>query len=165
MSSRNRIRSLSVRRAPSTLHSVRPFVLNYHAMKRLKLSTYSGLVVLVALLLGCSTPEENAGSSNTNASAQANSNTAPQIAQSNAPNGPTAVQPPPSLPSAESSPPANANAGAAPPAPVNPRAQKLVVSDKKLDFGKQPQDKSLVRAIVVRNGGHEELKIESVVPS
>ena len=153
------------------LHTSYFFVLNYDAMKCLKLCTYSGLVVLIALLLGCSAPEENAGSSNTNASPQSNSNTASQsqIAKSNAPNAfnaPTAIQPSPILPSIGSPPAANSNAAIAPAAPVvNPSAPKLVVSAKKIDFGKQPQDKTLVRAIIVKNGGREDLKIESVVPS
>ena len=42
---------------------------------------------------------------------------------------------------------------------------KLVAPAKKIDFGKQPQDKSLVRAITIKNGGRADLNIESVVPS
>jgi hypothetical protein len=47
----------------------------------------------------------------------------------------------------------------------NARAPKLVAPEKKIDFGKQPQDKTLVRAIPIRNGGRAVLNIESVVPS
>ena len=167
---RNTTNAICLKRT-GTLHTSYFFVLNYDAMKRLKLCTYSGLVVLVALLFGCSSPEENAGSSNTNTAPQANSNTAAQgqIAKSNAPNAlsaPTAIQPSPILPSIGSSPAANSNAAIAPPAPVvNPSAPKLVVSAKRIEFGQQPQDKTMVRAIIVKNGGREDLKIESVVPS
>ena len=41
----------------------------------------------------------------------------------------------------------------------------MVVTDKQIDFGKQPQDKNLVRAIVIKNGGRGDLNIESVTPS
>jgi hypothetical protein len=42
----------------------------------------------------------------------------------------------------------------------------LVVSqDKDLDFGKQPQDKTLVRPIKIKNSGNVALSIESVSPS
>jgi hypothetical protein len=141
--------------------------LNYDAMKRLNVITCAALIVLAAHLSGCSVPEENSGSSNTNATHQANSNAAsqPQIALGNS-NVP-AVQPIPAPPIAENpSGAANANAAIAPASAAgNARAPKLVVSTKKIDFGKQPQDKTLVRAIVVKNGGREDLKIESVVPS
>ena len=147
---------------PTFAHRVL-FSLDYEPMKRLNLITYAGLAVLVALLSGCSAPEETSGSSNTNGT-QANSNAAsePQIAQGNAP----AVQPIPTPPVAPSVGAANANAAIAPASAADSvRAPKLVVSAAKIDFGKQPQDKTLVRALVVKNGGREDLKIESVVPS
>jgi hypothetical protein len=57
-----------------------------------------------------------------------------------------------------------------PPAPAaaaasNTPAPKLVAPEKRVDFGKQPREKSLVRAIAIRNSGKADLKIESVVPS
>lgn len=159
-----------------TLHTAYFFVLNYDAMKRLNLNPYAGLLVLVALLSACSEPAENSGPTNTSAPQQANSNPAPQpqIAQGNAPDGapspvPLAVQPipPPPAPAEKSA--AEGSAKAANAASVSTagkvRAPKLVVPDKKIDFGKQPQDKTLVRAIVIKNGGLADLKIESVVPS
>ena len=45
------------------------------------------------------------------------------------------------------------------------REPKLIAPEKRIDFGKQPQDKNLVRAIAIRNGGSADLKIESIVPS
>jgi hypothetical protein len=147
-------------------------MLNYDAMKCSNMKRYAALLALVALLSACSGSGENQGSSNTNAPpAQANNNSAPQpqIAQGNPPAvapgtaAPT-VQPIPAPPAAKSAAAGNANAANGP-AATNARAPKLVVPDKKIDFGKQPQDKNLVRAIVIKNGGRADLNIESVVPS
>lgn len=145
------------------------------AMKRLNVNRYTALLVLAGLLSACSGSVENAGSSNNNAPpAQANSNSAPQpqIAQgtplATAPSpAPLTVQPIPPPPPARSAPNSNANAAnAANPSPARrERAPKLVVPEKKIDFGKQPQAKNLVRAIVIKNGGLADLNIESVVPS
>jgi hypothetical protein len=53
-----------------------------------------------------------------------------------------------------------------PPAAVNAeKAPRIFVADTKMDFGKQPQDKKLIRNIVVRNAGKTDLNIESVTPS
>jgi hypothetical protein len=141
-------------------------------MKHLNLNPYTGLLVLVVLFSACSGPSENTGTSNTNAQPQeANSNSAPQpqIAQGNSPAvaaspAPLSVEtiPPPPAPAEKS--PANSNANNAP-TTSNGRAPKLVAPEKKIDYGKQPQDKSLVRAIVIKNGGLANLNIESVVPS
>jgi len=63
-------------------------------------------------------------------------------------------------------PPAAGNANAAKAAIAGDgRAPKLIAPEKKIDYGKQPQDKTLVRAINIRNGGRADLNIESVVPS
>ena len=149
-------------------------MLNYDAMKRLDVKPYAALLVLMALLSACSGPTENAGSSNVNAPQQANSNSSqqPQVPQSTAtPGTPLMVEPmPPPASKADDTdtrpaekPPAERNANKANTA--NARAPKLVAPDKKLDFGKQPQDKTLIRAIAIRNAGREDLKIESVAPS
>ena len=147
-------------------------MLNYDAMKRSNMKRYAALLVLAALVSACSGPADNQGSSNTNAPpAQANTNSAPQpqIAQGNPPavapgTAPLTVQPIPPPPAAKSAAAGNANA-ANRLAAGNARAPKLVVPDKKIDFGKQPQDKNLVRAIVIKNGGLADLNVESVVPS
>ena len=155
-------------------------MLNYDAMKRLNLKPYAALLVLAAFLSACSGTAENAGSSNTNAPPQpANTNSAaqPQVAQGNPPAAapspaPLTVQPipPPPSPVAKSAAAGNANAANAAnasnaSAAANARSPKLVAPDKKINFGKQPQDKSLVRAIAIKNGGRANLNIESVVPS
>jgi hypothetical protein len=146
-------------------HSLAKFMI---AMKRKNLESYTAILLLAGLLCACSAPGENAGSSNSNASpSQANSNAAPQsqVAQGNVPPAPTpaplAVQkiPPPSDKTL-----GNSNS-ASTPAASNGRLPKLVLPTTKVDFGKQPQSKSLVRAIVIKNGGHADLNIESVVPS
>jgi len=41
----------------------------------------------------------------------------------------------------------------------------MVSQEKDLDFGKQPQDKTLVRPIRIKNSGNATLNIESVSPS
>ena len=143
-------------------------------MKRLNMKQYAALLLLAALVSACSGPAENQGSSNTNAPpAQANSNSAPQpqIAQSNPPavaprTAPPTVQPIPPPP-AKSAVAGNANAANAANglAAGNARAPKLVAPDKQIDFGKQAQNKNLVRPIVIKNGGRADLNIESVVPS
>jgi hypothetical protein len=151
-------------------------MLNYDAMKRLNLTPYAALLLLVALVSACSGPAENSGSTNTSAPQQANSNSAPQpqVARGNppaaAPNpAPLTVQqiPPPPPPAEKSAAEGRAKApnAAKASAAEHVRAPKLVVSEKKIDYGKQPQEKTLVRAIVIKNGGLADLNIESVVPS
>ena len=143
-------------------------------MKRLNQKPYAALLVLAAFLSACSGTAENSGSSNTNAPPQqANTNSAeqPQIAQDNPPAAvpsppPPAVQPIPPPPTTPAKSAANSNANPAnASAAGNARVPKLVAPAKKIDFGKQPQDKSLVRAITIKNGGRADLNIESVVPS
>lgn len=48
---------------------------------------------------------------------------------------------------------------------ANARVPKLVVPGKKIDYGKQPQGITLVRAIVIKNGGRANLNIDAVVPA
>lgn len=148
------------------------FVLNYDAMKRLNLNPYAALLVVVVLFSSCSAPDEHSGSPNNGAEQQANSNSAPQpeVAQSNAPaqapvTTPPAVQPP--APAEEPAATVDATPAKVPDASAAPNARvpRLVIPQKKIDFGKQPQEKSLVRAIVIKNGGRADLNIESVVPS
>lgn len=143
-------------------------------MKRLNLKPYIALLVLAVLLSACSGSPENSGSSNTSApAAQANNNSAPesQTAEANPPSAdpnstPPAVQPIPPPPAPNEKPAAARDAKAAKPSvPANAHTPKLVVPDKTIDYGKQPQDKSLVRAILIKNGGLADLSIESVVPS
>ena len=160
-------------RQVATLHTTYFFMLNYDAMKSLDMKPYAALLALAGLISACSGPAENSGSSNTNAPpVQANSNSAPQpqIAQGSPPAAtpspaPLTVQPIPPLPAPAEKSAVGRDANAANPSPGNARAPKLVVPNKKIDYGKQPQDKTLVRAIVIRNGGLADLNIESVVPS
>lgn len=50
-------------------------------------------------------------------------------------------------------------------APVNGPKLVIVSQEKDLDFGKQPQDKTLVKPIRIKNSGNVALNIESVSPS
>ncbi|HSE96907.1 MAG TPA: hypothetical protein VLD57_01470 [Blastocatellia bacterium] len=52
-----------------------------------------------------------------------------------------------------------------PPSVPPANAPILQVPVTKIDFGKQPKDKTITREIALRNVGKSELKIESVVPS
>ena len=141
-------------------------------MKSLNIKPYAALLVLAALVSACSGPAENQSSSNANAPpAQANNNSAPppQIAQGAPPAvapgpAPSSVQQIPAPPAANTAAAGNANAALGS-AAGNARAPKLVAPEKQIDFGKQPQNKNLVRPIVIKNGGRADLNIESVVPS
>ncbi|HJZ68017.1 MAG TPA: hypothetical protein VKF81_07845 [Blastocatellia bacterium] len=132
----------------------------------MKPSTIRPCVILLALALlpACSGPPENSASSNNNAATQANSNSNQQPqAQDQAPS-PTTETPLKVQPIPPPSPPANTNANIAAKT-ASGRLPKLVAPEKKLDFGKQPQDKTIVRAIHIKNAGQAALNIESVTPS
>lgn len=140
---------------------------------------YIAPVLLALWMAGCSSSTDETG--NQNAPPTANTNTTPPVAQTAPPTNPTPsitptpVPAPPQLTPPAASSAQNANKAAANPPTVqaanNPaagtaRAPKLMVltKDKGLDFGKQPQDKSLVRGIQIKNTGTAELKIETVAP-
>ncbi len=50
------------------------------------------------------------------------------------------------------------------PAASTDKAPKLVAPTKTIEFGKQPQEKTLVRSFQIRNTGNAELQIENVQP-
>lgn len=140
-------------------------------MKLLIVRPYAALLVPIALLCGCSSPTGPSASSNANApQQQGNSVEQPRVAQNNAsPSTPPTVQsiPPPESKAAGNAvtpadkPPADRNSSTA----SSARAPKLIAPEKKVDFGKLPQEKTLIRAIAIRNGGRADLNIEAVVPS
>ena len=147
-----------------TLRTPSVRVLNYCPMKPLVIALYMALLASPALLSGCSVPPDNSASSNNNAAQQANSNSSQQAQAQNQEPSPTTetplkVQPIPPPPTT-----ANANTNTATPS-ASGRQPKLVAPEKKLDFGKQPQDKTIVRAIHIKNSGQAALNIESVTPS
>jgi hypothetical protein len=134
-------------------------------MKRLIRTPFAPLLLLAALLSACAGPPADSGAANNNASQQGNSNAAggPLVVQTLPPPEPK-IGVDPAKPAEMA--PAAGNANAANPAKAsNARAPKLIAPEKKIDYGKQPQDKTLVRAISIRNGGQAVLNIESVVPS
>src|SRR2546425_13031088 len=145
-----------------TLRTPSVRVLNYCPMKSSVIALYMALLASPALLSGCSGPPDNSASSNDNAAQQANSNSKQQAQAQNQEPSPTTETPLKVQPIPPPPPPANTNA-ATPSA--SGRQPKLVAPEKKLDFGKQPQDKTIVRAIHIKNAGQAALNIESVTPS
>lgn len=138
-------------------------------MKHPILVSYAALFLLVALFSGCARQAENASNAN---GPQANNNSGQQPPSTS--NGtPLAVQPipQPAKPVPDAAKPAekpptdhNANTANASTA-SDARVPKLVAPDKQINFGKQPQDKTMVRAITIKNAGRAALNIESVTPS
>lgn len=132
--------------------------------------TYAVLLALIALTSACASHEESSAPSNNNTQ-QANSNAAP----------PADPQPSDARPNPSTTPPLTVQTLPPPPAKTSENASKadkpavaataggrepkLIAPEKRIDFGKQPQEKNLVRAIAIRNGGNADLKIESIVPS
>ena len=129
-------------------------------------------LLLATLMAACSSEPENANNNTAPSSPVAQNGTVP----ANSEPSPAAVQSPP-LPQRALTPaegakvetdkaaPPNVSPGpVAQPAPSGP-SPKLVVPARKIDFGKQPQSKSLARMITIRNGGKAPLKIDAVEPS
>jgi hypothetical protein len=138
------------------------------AMKHSILGISLALFCVVTLLSACTGSGENSASSNNNsnsqqAAAQDNESAAPKAG------APIVVpMPAPQPPAAQPAPAPEPNAPAAANASSSKRlasGPKLVAPEKKLDFGKQSEDKTLIRAISIRNGGRALLNIESVTPS
>jgi hypothetical protein len=138
-------------------------------MKR-SLRISHGIAILVLLLAaGCSAPVETQNATtNNNAApvAQADNTNAPAVtAQPATPLAtvvPTAPTAPPTKPATEvAAKPATKETGAH----VTGPKLAVVSKEKDLDFGKQPQDKTLVRPIQIKNVGSAVLNIESVSPS
>jgi hypothetical protein len=151
-------------------------MLNYSLMKPTLRNLYGIILLCLLFAAACSAPN-NGNTANTNTPPPvANLNTTPPIAEqpstpmvSNAaPSNPQPVTPTPATPQPVT-PPTVSQKPAEPISPpaANANAPKLVVlsSDKDLDFGQQPQDKTLTRVIQIKNGGRQPLNIESVVPS
>lgn len=141
-------------------------------MKHSTLKQFIALFGFVILLSACAGSPGDSATSNGNSALQANSNTQQPIAQgtpsdaspSVAPPAVQTIPPPPAVGPAQ--PLAKVDATPAKPSPAaNARLPKLIAPAKRLEFGKQPQDKTLVRAIVIKNGGSANLNVESVTPS
>jgi hypothetical protein len=140
-------------------------------MKKAIWKAYVTPLVLVTLMAACSRQQENANNSTAPSSPVAQNGTVPANSEASSPPvaAPSAQ---PALTPAEGAKvetdkaalPKVSAGPAAQPAPSGP-SPKLVVPAKKVDFGKQPQSKSLARAITIRNGGKAPLKIDAVEPS
>lgn len=136
-------------------------------------------ILLLALMVSCSAPPENGEKANNNSAQRTGAATSePSVAQSGTPTAtsnnanPSTAQPPVAqpAPAQPASKPANDSAkpdtkAASDSAAAKERAPRLFVPDKKLDFGKQPQDKNLARTFPIKNVGSADLLIESVTPS
>lgn len=119
---------------------------------------FLAIAVGVLLASSCRAPEDDTQASS------ANSNTAattapPAASQDPAPVvGQLATEPPP--------PPKQVAAPVSAPAPaLNGPPPKLVVPTKRIDFGLQPQNRSVTKAFTIRNDGEGELQISAVQPS
>jgi hypothetical protein len=141
-------------------------------MKRSMFITHAVLLTLIALTSACASHEESSPPPSNSNAPQANSNAAapadpqPSDARPNpSTTPPLTVQtlPPPPGKTSESA--SKADNPAVESNVASGRRPKLIAPEKRIDFGKQPQDKNLVRAIAIRNGGSADLKIESIVPS
>lgn len=154
-------------------HSLMLYARFISAMKDSTMIKIALLIALGGLNAACAHPDQNVAVSNSNAAQQANSNSSKDSTDGITPSSgtPLVVQ---QVPSASPKPPEGqvqpaakpADAASTPkPTSAGARAPKLVAPQKRIDFGKQPQDKNLVRAIAIRNGGKSDLKIESIVPS
>jgi hypothetical protein len=144
----------------------------------LRIPHWIAMLLLIWTAACSASPENHNATSNNNAApaaqaADANppavtAQPATPLASATPPVASPAPTPRPSAPTAATKP---ATETAVSPAPKATEAHvngpKLVVvsQEKDLDFGKQPQDKSLVRPIRIKNGGNVALNIESVSPS
>ena len=140
-------------------------------MKKAISNLFVAPLLLAALLAACSSQPENANNNTAPGSPVAQNGTVPANSEASSPpvaapsaqpaltpaEGAKAETDKPPLPKVSTGPPAQAASSG--PAP------KLVVPAMKIDFGKQPQSKSLARAITIRNGGKAPLNIAAVEPS
>src|SRR5258708_39309831 len=137
-------------------------------------SSFRSLQILVILLLapicGCKAPARNASSQ---AAAEASRNARPQAANAAATrdeNAEAETVSPPATPQ----PASDADAGSAPvlvgdhpdkPGAAAQKPPKILVPTRKVDFGRQSANATVVRSVLVRNGGSGDLTLDSVEPS
>lgn len=151
--------------ATLSLHEDYRFVLNYFRMNNYLRKLWVLPILVMMLMTACSPPEDTS-SSNNNVAQSSNGNTAPPVAMRDSPliTANANVSPPlaKTLPSGK---PATIQPSIQP-VPVAPtdKAPKLVAPTSTIQFGKQPQDKTLVRTFQIRNTGNAELNIENVQP-
>ena len=132
---------------------------------------YILIVLLVVLAAACSSEPDGANSDNANVAQ-------PAVAQNGTPQPTSGAAVPaaatPDASAAQPQPNGAANPKAqiatkadqpADPAAASGKFPKLEVPVIRLDFGKQPKEKSLSRSFVIKNTGTAELKIAAVEPS
>lgn len=153
-------------------------MLNYLTMKpSLRIPHWIALLLLIWTAACSASSENNNATSNNNTAPTAqtvDTNTPSVTAQPATPlvtaTPPVASPaPPPAVSAPTATKPATETAAnpatKAAEAPVNGPKLVVVSQEKDLDFGKQPQDKTLVKPIRIKNGGSITLNIESVSPS
>ena len=120
---------------------------------------------LAILMTACSSQPEPANNNTATSSPVAQNGTVPASSEASAP---AAAPSQPTVAPAEgakvetTAPPTISAAGQLVPSGPSP---KLVVPATKIDFGKQPQSKSIARTITIRNAGKAPLNIAAVEPS
>jgi hypothetical protein len=121
------------------------------------------LGLMIAVCASCRAPEDSLPS--TSGSGQGSGSTASadtsQPAQPQNPQG----QPPAPVQGSLATEPGPESAKAQPLAIADPTAPRIVVAEKRIDFGDQPQKRELNKALNIRNDGKSELQITSVQPS
>ena len=127
--------------------------------------TYIAPLVLVSLMAACSSQPEPANNNTATSSPVAQNGTVPASSEASTP---AAAPSQPTVSAAEeaqvktTAPPTISAAGQL---VTSGPAPKLVVPATKIDFGKQPQSKSIARTITIRNAGKAPLNIAAVEPS
>ena len=157
----------------AALHTARRLMINYCIMKTALRNLHWIALLGLMLTAACAAPESNNTPANNNAAPAAeaaNANTTPAqpaTPLTTIPPPATSSAPPPPQPATvqPSSPTAAKPAEKADAAHVEGPKFVMVSQEKDLDFGKQPQDKTLVRPIRIKNSGTQPLNIESVSPS
>ena len=121
-------------------------------------------LLLVTLMAACSSQPEPANNNTATSSPVAQNGTVPASSDASTPAAVPSGQPavaPAEGAKVETAPPTIAAAGQL----VSGPSPRLVVPGTKIDFGKQPQSKSIARTITIRNAGKAPLNIAAVEPS
>ena len=138
-------------------------------MKKALRKVYIAPLLLATLIAACSSQPENPNNNTAPSSPVAQNGTVPANSEASSP--PASVPPgrpavtPAEEAKVETDKAALPKVSAGPPAAPSGPSPKLVLPAMKMDFGKQPQSKSLARTIIIRNAGKAPLNIDAVEPS
>jgi hypothetical protein len=115
----------------------------------------------VLLAASCRAPEDDTQASSTNSNSSAASAVEPAQVQPSQNPAPVVGQLATDPPAAKQTP----VAAIPPPPPTNGPNPKLVVPAKRIDFGSQPQNRTVTKTFTIRNEGEGDLQISAVQPS